>query len=107
MRRTPPDESLRLMLETLVAVDAGAPGLEEKLALLHAMRQDAPDGGRQLDLLLLDRGCRLGQGLAEVSETQAKLKRILERLQATPWHPAVFLRTVTTALGPRALVVSG
>jgi len=104
MRRPPLDESLISQLDALLAPDDGA-SLEERAQLLQLLRRTARDGAIHIDLFLLERLHRLGQGFAELTKTHAELAEVIERLRATPWHPAVFLRALETAVGLQALVV--
>jgi len=80
---------------------------EEKVRFLQDLRHHSEELGRQADRFLVDQVAHLHQGLIEVQENQKKLKAVLEKLSATPWHPAVFLRPVATPLGQRVMVVHG
>ena len=108
MPRTPqhPERGLPLV-EQLFAVGDGAPTLEQKIEIARTMRAGAPDGGRELDHLLLEQIARMRDGLATAEEAQQELRALMERLAAPPWHPATFLRPVETGMGMRAMVLHG
>lgn len=94
---------------TDILMDTGedAPSLEEKVRFLQNLRNHSEDLGRQADRFLVHQASHLRQGLMEAQENQKKLKAILEKLSATPWHPAIFLCPVMTPLGQRAIVMHG
>jgi proteasome-associated ATPase len=89
-----------------MAVGDGAPTLEQKLEMVRMIRT-TPDLGRHLDSILLDHIARTRTGLMAAEETQQELRALLERLDAPPWHPALFLRAVETDLGLRAMIQQG
>jgi proteasome-associated ATPase len=93
--------------DILMATGEDAPSLEEKVRFLQDLRRHSEELGRQADRFLVDQVAHLHQGLIEAQENQKKLKAVLEKLSATPWHPAVFLRPVATPLGQRVMVVHG
>jgi ATP-dependent 26S proteasome regulatory subunit len=90
-----------------MATGEDAPSLEEKVRFLQDLRRHSEELGRQADRFLVDQVAHLHQGLIEAQENQKKLKAVLEKLSATPWHPAVFLRPVATPLGQRVMVMHG
>jgi ATP-dependent 26S proteasome regulatory subunit len=94
-------------LQDLLAMGEHAPSVEQKVDLAQAIRGRSADRSRKLDHVLFEQLSRLGQGLSEAQAHQEKLSAILEDLSSTPFHPATFLRPVTTALGPRAMVTYG
>jgi hypothetical protein len=94
-------------LDQILAVGDGAPPPERRAELARLARSASHDGGRRLDLLLLQRLATLAEGLASAQVAQQELRALMERLASPPWHPALFLRTVPTAVGPRAMVLYG
>ncbi len=94
-------------LDDILATGEQAPDLARKVELAHTARTMSADGGRRLDQILLDRLARQSLGLAAAQAAQQELRAMLERLDAPPWHPALFLRAVPTDLGPRAMVLHG
>ena len=101
-----PDDDI-LMFERLVTFGEGTPSLDDRVAYLQEVRRCPGEVSRRADLRLLGRIQALTEGLQQAGVAQDELRRILEKLGATPWHPAVFLRAVQTGVGPRALVVHG
>jgi len=95
------------LLEQLMALGEGAASVDHKVELARLLRARGPDAGTQLDRMLFDRLARLGEGLHVAEAAQGELRALLERLAFPPWHPAVFLRAVPTAMGPRAMVLHG
>ena len=49
---------------------------------------------------------KLRRALTRAQATQGELRSLLERLTASPWHPALFQRSLDESLGPRALVAA-
>lgn len=101
-----PRNEIRLM-EQLFSFGEGAPTLEQKAAMLRDLRGHSEVMGHQTDLLLLDRVARCNSGLQTAQENQEKLKGLLEKMTATPWHPALYLGRVPTEIGVRAMVSNG
>jgi ATP-dependent Clp protease ATP-binding subunit ClpA len=101
--RTPDDEIP--LLDQLMAVGEGAPSIDQKVDLAQTIRSSSPERGRRLDQALLDRLARYAVGLTQAQAAHAHLREMIERLDAPPWFPALFLRPVDTSLGPRALVL--
>ncbi|HUT77000.1 MAG TPA: AAA family ATPase, partial [Polyangia bacterium] len=60
-----------------------------------------------MDLALLLEIQRKNQGLQEAHGSLEKLKGVLDKLTASPWHAAVFFCGFETAEGPRAMVYQG
>ncbi len=94
-------------LDRIFATGDGAPELGERFEMVQAVRDGSKDLGRRLDHALLERLMRCQQGLVQAQALQAQLQEIVQRLDAPPWFPALFLRSVPTELGPRALVLYG
>src|SRR5260221_12424326 len=93
-------------LGALFNFDRGALGLEEKAALLQQLRADA-SVAPQIDLMLLERLQCQQQGLVAARDNQKQLERVIEKFSAPPWLPGIFITTVVTPSGPRALVRQG
>ena len=94
-------------LDHLIGGDGNALSPEERCELLGQRRAEAPDRSRWLDLALLMQLERRAEGLKEARANIEKLKEVLDKLTAPPWHAAVFFRGFETAEGPRALVYQG
>jgi proteasome-associated ATPase len=95
------------ILAQLTATGEDAPSLDQKLDLLRAAREHSREATRKLDELLLREHLRLRQGLMEAQENQEKLKAVLQKLGATPLHPATFLGAASTPQGAAAMVAFG
>lgn len=93
--------------DMLLAVVADTPSLEDKVRYIQNLRAQSPDLGMQVDQLLIQQLSRQRQGLLQAQDQQKKLKAILDKLCATPWHQAVFVSVKMTDLGERALVIYG
>ncbi len=107
LRRARNEIELPYLIEQLTAAGDNAPGLEQKLELLRAAREHSRDAAQKLDEALLQEQARLRRGLREAHESQRKLKAVLDKLGATPWHPATFLGAATTAEQDAAMVAFG
>lgn len=92
------------LFERLAAPGPGMSVLEEQIQIVHVLRSRSQEAGAEVDRWLLGQVNRLREGLFEAREYQAELKEVLEKLSATPWHPAVFLGPVATEGGPSAAV---
>lgn len=87
----------------LAPAPRSAPGIDERLALLAAHRSE-PATSAALDRKLLGRLHSQHRSLEQAMEMHGHLKGVLDKLSATPWHPAVYLGHVDSAQGPRAVV---
>lgn len=74
---------------------------------LRVLREQFPQFADQIEPILLHQMNGLRSGLRKAHEEQQKLRQVLEKLGATPWHPAVFLGPVGTQMGDRAMVLCG
>jgi proteasome-associated ATPase len=95
------------MLEAALSADNSAPPTEDTLALLERLRASWRDGQREVDSRLLCEIGRLRSGLAAAREHHQELKTLIDRLTRPPWHPAIYLRPLTTRHGRAAVVVHG
>jgi len=109
MQRRPQQASLPLdpFVAQLLQRGEGAPPIEEKLQVLASLRAHSAETAARLDKALLEEVGRLGDGLDVAQEEQAKVRRLVERLTATPYFPAIFLGTTEALSGPAAIVQSG
>ena len=94
-------------IESLNGGNEHSLGPEEQSALLAQRRAESPDRSRWMDLALLLEIQRKNQGLQEAHGSLEKLKGVLDKLTASPWHAAVFFCGFETAEGPRAMVYQG
>ncbi|MBI2833212.1 MAG: AAA family ATPase [Acidobacteria bacterium] len=79
------------ILTRLVTTGEDAPSVEEKVQLLGAARAQSPEAAAQLDEALVQEVLRLRGGLEDAGHAQARLREVLRKLTAEPWHPAIFL----------------
>jgi len=107
MSRTPDPDLDPTLVDQLLSAGEGALRTDRKVELALRLRASAADGGRQLDRILFERIARMAQGLGAAQAAQQELRDLLERLDSPPWRPALFLRSVPTPLGPRAMVLEG
>lgn len=91
--------------EAILATGDGAADLAVRVEMAQATRALSKDFDRRLDHLLLERLARYHLGLEQARELQGQLQEMVQRLDAPPWFPALFLRTVDTDVGPRAVVL--
>src|SRR5262249_47496850 len=106
-RTQQPTEIEAAQLELLLATGDGAPGVEQKLEVLRALRGGSPERSQRLDHFLIEHLTRARHGLAQAQLIHAQLQEMLEHQAAPPWYPALFLRAVPTPPGQRALVLYG
>jgi proteasome ATPase len=92
-------------LGALLATGEHAPTVESKVQMAQAFRARRPEQSAHLDHALLDRLARYDATLRLTQKAQAELEAIIARLEAVPWHPALFMRLMSTAAGERALVL--
>lgn len=91
-------------LDEILTFGDGTADPERRAELMRLARGASHDGGRRLDLLLVDRLATMARGLGAAQAAQEELRALMARLSSPPWYPALFLRAVPTALGPRAMV---
>ncbi len=80
----------RLLMERLNAVGEGAPSLEEKCGIA-AMLRSLPEGSQRLDRMLIGERDRFRIGLQEAQGNQEKMKELLDKMTAPPWHTGIYL----------------
>jgi proteasome-associated ATPase len=95
------------VLDTALSSAGDAARLEENLSLLEALRAERPEAQREVDERLLGEIGRLRRGLESACSDHEELKALLDRLTRPPWHPAIYLRPVSTRHGPGAIVFQG
>ncbi len=100
------DDPVRLpdMVFHLLAVGERAPSLEDKVELARNIRTHLKGSARQLDEFLLREIEKMYTTLLEVRKSQEELRALHAKLTAHPWYLGLFLRTVQTADGPRAMI---
>ncbi len=85
----------------------GGVGLEERLQLAQMIRRNLGENGSALDRFFLERFASIGSSMAEIRESQAALKMLLDQYQQGAWLPAVYLSLLPDADPPRASVMVG
>jgi len=88
-------------LQRLMATGDGAPSAEEKRHIVRGLPAELKD---HLVETTVEQMCAMRDGLEKARKSQKALKELLEQLTAPPWHQATFLRSETTAFGPRGVV---
>jgi proteasome-associated ATPase len=90
--------------EILLTTGEHAPSVEEKVRYVRDLRAQSREIDLQLDNFMVQQIAQQHQGLLQAQEQQKEFKELVDKLFATPWHPALFLRLETTPVGERALV---
>jgi len=93
------------LLARLTAAEPDTPGLGEQLDIVGLLRGRPGLPGPDLDRILLQLQAGLRQGLLDAREHLDDLRRILDKLTAPPWFPAVILGA-TVADGREVAVVA-
>jgi proteasome-associated ATPase len=93
--------------EAVVNRRGGGLGAEQRMEMLARCRAESPERSARLDQMLLGELDHRDQGLREASADLDKLKEIIDKLTAPPWHTGVFLGAVETEHGPRPMVQFG
>ncbi len=91
----------------LEATGEGAPSLEEKLQMLSEIRGHSTDAAARMDHSLLKTIEQMASGLKEADENQKKLRALIQKLTASPWHPAILLGIQDSDSEPSAMVMHG
>jgi proteasome-associated ATPase len=79
----------------------------QRLEMLVRRRAESPERSARLDQMLLGELDHRDESLREASANLDKLKEIVDKLTAPPWHAGIFLGTVETDHGPRPMVQLG
>jgi proteasome-associated ATPase len=99
----PDREALRLI--DLLSTDEAAPApVAELVPLLRTLRGRSVEMAEAVDRSLLGQIDSAREALLEARGHMEGLRDALDKLSATPWHPAVFLDQVVGGDGPAALV---
>jgi len=94
-------------LEPLLADSEGSISLDDKLAFLGMIRESHPGQSHRIDQFLLSHLGKSRGGLVKAKEKLEELGEMVEKLTAFPWHTAIFVSSVTTPEGERAIVLHG
>ena len=81
----------QISLEPLTAVGEGAPSKEEKLRLIHTIRNNGNAAAAALDEFLIDQLAARTGGLIEAQTSIAELAEVVKSLTMPPFVPATFL----------------
>ena len=95
------------LFQRLSAAGDDAPGQDEKVEMVRAVRAHSREASHALDGFLVDQVTRLRAGLAAALARQQQLGQVLEKLSAPPWHVAVFVERAETERGVDAVVALG
>jgi proteasome-associated ATPase len=111
--KVPPTENpaadLALLCRSLIALGEGAPGLDQKVETLKALRGMSPEWAQKAERFLLEEIDRRGACLQEAEENQNEFRALFEKLTAPPLYPAILIAALPAPQGDRdqALVISG
>ncbi len=98
----------RLEVFQVLMASGGAPhDLEQNVGLLQQFRTASPEGGTQVDRLLVEEIGRMRAGLETAREAQEAVRQTIEELTAPPYFPAVFLSRIEPGLEENAMVRAG
>jgi proteasome-associated ATPase len=103
MKRPNPQD---VLIDGLLQFDDEEINVAHKLDLLQQLSADPALHRRALEAIL-QRLRQQALGLKECRAIQGKMEEIIQRSQAPPWFPAIFIRRETTARGPCACVQFG
>jgi proteasome-associated ATPase len=78
--------------------------LNQRQAQLKALRLESPDLADSIDKNFLERLDQSRTGLLQAQESQAQLKAMLDKVLGTPWFPAIFMGSLGTESGTKAIV---
>ena len=98
------------LIERLTTFGESAPTLEERLQLARDIRSFSKEAGEQVDRCLFEQLSDFQANITEAVSNQERLREILDKLAAPPWHPAVFLGFMEVGPGNHsgcALVMTG
>ena len=68
------------------------------------LRAQSREVDLQLDSFMVQQLAQQRQGLLQAQVQQKEFKELVDKIFATPWHPAIFLRLEMMPVGARALV---
>ncbi len=101
------DIQTALLINHLEAAGEDAPPLEDKLQMLSEIRNHSTDASARIDHSLLKTIEKMASGLREADKNQKKLRALIQKLTASPWHPAILLGIQESDSGPSAMVMHG
>lgn len=93
------------LLDILRSAGQNAPSVEDKCQVIELFRRQSPELGQQVDRLLIEDTQQLRSGLAEAQVNLHRLKEMLDKATAPPWHAGIFLRPLDAANCPRSRVL--
>ena len=96
------------LLQQIIAVGKGAPGLEEKVKMSELIRAHPQGSARMVDEALIRDSIHSKEGLLRVRKQLEASAMVLKKLTAPPWFSAILLRKVEAfPAGRQALVAYG
>lgn len=94
-------------LRKLTKTGDGTLNRSQKVAHLKQIREQFAGFNAPIDEYLVSAVDHLQKSVSKAQANQAELRDMLEKIGAEPWHPAVFLGTVKTVMGDKAMVLHG
>jgi proteasome-associated ATPase len=98
------DADARRLIDGLGSADGPRLSTADQLAFVESIRGRSPEVSKALDKSLLSQIGGLRQGLLQAREHLGELREVLDKLSATPWHPGVYLGSMTLGASPSAVV---
>ena len=90
MRNQNPRDAAASQLFQFLNAAGSAQEIEQKLMLLRDFRSNSPEGGAQVDRMLLEEIVRMRSGLESARMSHEDLRKLAEALTAPPLFPAIF-----------------
>lgn len=87
------------------ATGRGAPSRQDKVNVLQVTRAESPEMSRLSDEFLIAEIEQLREGLQLAKTAHEKLREVIQRYDAPPWYPAIYMGPVESSHGPRGLVL--
>ena len=91
----------------LLLADGDEFNLDVKLEYVRMLRTTDPENTPRIDQFLLSHLCKSREGLLAAKEKMAELGALIEKLTASPWHTAIFVSSLPSPGGDRAIVLHG
>ena len=104
MRNQNPRDAAASQLFQFLNAAGSAQEIEQKLMLLRDFRSNSPEGGAQVDRMLLEEIVRMRSGLESARMSHEDLRKLAEALTAPPLFPAIFQGRSASGSGLSALV---
>jgi proteasome ATPase len=101
------DDTVFKLLDKLLLYGPEAPRRGEKLLIVRKILEQTGVDDTLVYEFLLQENENLIKSLRKAEKIQKEFKENLKKLTAPPWHLGLFLRTMETPDGPRALVSRG